>query len=239
MPRAKQNIAYKPSAFDKAEMRYLGLDPSHPEDVRFWLRERKKLLARAYEETTDVRGAPRKSATLRPHNPGRPSRSFMKACTPKVARTRARDPKAVCASQYRKLSLSQKRAWENPIRVGSRVTLVHVRNWKTGRPVTGVFTVVKQFSDGEIQVRNSGGTTYRIPPTHVRMAKNALTPGGNVKLHAVTYKERKKGDGRPELYEHVFGEEGGKKPRLAFDGRDLDIKRAGSRYTVKDGWIHD
>jgi len=234
----RKNIAYRPSAFDKAEMRYLGLDPEHPADVRFWLRERKKLLARAYEEATDVRTPARRPATLRPRNPGRPSRAFMKACTPKVARTRARDPRAVCASQYRKLAPTQKRAWENPIRVGSRVTLVHVRNWRTGRQVTGVFTVVKRYPSGEIEVKNSAGTRYQIPDTHVRLAKNALTPGGNVELHAVTYKEKKKGDDRPELYEHVFGEEGGRKPRLAFDGRDLDIKRAGSRYTVKDGWIH-
>jgi hypothetical protein len=110
-------------------------------------------------------------------------------------------------------------------RVGDRVTL----NVKPAMP--GVFTIMAS-SGGRVVARRSDGLTINAPATAVRSARNPWP----VELHSVVYKERKPGDGRPHLYEHEFGEGGGPKPRLAWDGRKLKIQ--GGRATVRKGWIH-
>ena len=115
--------------------------------------------------------------------------------------------------------------------VGSRVTL-NVRPKQEG-----VFTVTKviphtQWGIPYLRVRRSDGLVMQVPVTAVRSAKNG------VELYAVTYREQKKGDRKPHLYEHVFAEGGGARPVLDYDGRDLQIQRGRSNYFVKDGWIH-
>ena len=108
-----------------------------------------------------------------------------------------------------------------------------------GAPVTlnlrpaqrGVFKVTKVLPGGRLHVRRSDGLVINVPASAVRPAGNPWP----VELHSVTYRERKRGDGRPELYEHEFE---GRKPRLSVRGGNLNIRRAGSRYRVRDGWIH-
>jgi hypothetical protein len=68
--------------------------------------------------------------------------------------------------------------------------------------------------------------------------------GDEAELHSLTYKERKRGESRAELFEHQFGEDGGPKPKLAVDKRgDLKIKRGRGRnrsaYRVRDSWIEN
>lgn len=180
-------------------------------------------------------------------NPRRPTRQFMQRYETAVSRTRVQDPAAVCAAAWQRMTLAQRKAWvarevkrnsipglapvrrESAIRVGSRVTV-------QGFP--GVFTVMRVLQNGRLHARRSDGAKVNAPLSGVRAARNPMEPTSahGVELHAVTYKEQKRGDKSPKLYEHEF--EGRAKPRLRYDGRDLKIKRAGSRYTVKDGWIH-
>lgn len=58
------------------------------------------------------------------------------------------------------------------------------------------------------------------------------------KLEAVTY-STKKGDEGLVHYEHAFGEEGGKKPRLALDPGTDRLHIVGGDYTVEDRGIVD
>jgi hypothetical protein len=195
---SRNAYGYKLSAYDKAEMRQLGLDPSNPSDIRHWLAMRKKMLSQFSQETT-IRGT---------HKPKtRPNR------------TRA-------------------------MGIGSRVTVSGQIRMSRGRPIAGVFTIIDRLPSGHWVIKASDGLKMAILPQYIRSAKNSLEPGGSVELHSVIYKDRKSDDKKPELYEHEFGERGGKKPRLQFDGRNLKIKRAGAKYSVKkdgsgDSWIHD
>lgn len=63
----------------------------------------------------------------------------------------------------------------------------------------------------------------------------ALTEIG--RLEAVTYSTTKGGE--RAWWEHHFGEEGGKKPRLAFDPRTEDLHIVGGDYRVEDRGIVD
>lgn len=58
------------------------------------------------------------------------------------------------------------------------------------------------------------------------------------RLEAVEYFTNKKGDG-PSIYRHAFGEEGGKKPRLAVDTKTSTLHIVGGDYTVEDRGIVD
>lgn len=122
-------------------------------------------------------------------------------------------------------SLPSERRRASGLALGERVTV----NLKPA--VAGVFAVSKILRGGRYHVRRSDGLELNVPATALRSAANPWP----VELHSVTYRERKGGDGRAELYEHEFE---GTRPRLAFDGRNLKIARAGSRYTVRKGWIH-
>lgn len=214
---------FRLSAYDKAEMRQLGLSPDSIADIQKWLRHRHEMLKRLYEDTTQTNR--RKKARRANAKPGyghlEPKSKGYGARLPSVRAGKANAPRALS--------------------VGSRVTAVNVRN-ASGRVVNGVFSVTKVFPNGDRQVRNSGGLTYRLPTSNLRNARNALAPGRSVPVAAVTYIDKKKGDKKPVPYEHEF--EGSKKPRLHFDGRNLNMKRAGSRYSVQrdsagDYWIHD
>lgn len=181
--------------------------------------------------------------------PRRPTRQFMQRCEPKVARSRVQDPAAVCAAAWQRMNVSQKRAWiarevkrnsipgVAPVRV-NRAPSIRVGSRVTVSNFPGVFTVTRVLQNGRLHLRRSDGARVNAPMSGVRAAKNPMTPTNprGVELHAVTYKEQKRGDKSPKLYEHEF--EGRTKPKLAYDGRNLKIKRAGSRYSVKDGWIH-
>ena len=57
-------------------------------------------------------------------------------------------------------------------------------------------------------------------------------------LVAVEYSTNKKGDG-PSVYHHSFGEEGGRKPRLAVDPESRDLHIVGGSYTVEERGIVD
>ena len=58
------------------------------------------------------------------------------------------------------------------------------------------------------------------------------------RLEAVEYSTTKKGDG-PSTYHHKFGEEGGRKPRLAVDPATRDLHIVGGDYTVRREGIRD
>jgi hypothetical protein len=55
------------------------------------------------------------------------------------------------------------------------------------------------------------------------------------RLEAITY-STKKGKTRAH-WEHAFGEEGGKRPRLAMDARNRRLHVVGGDYTVEDRGI--
>lgn len=57
-------------------------------------------------------------------------------------------------------------------------------------------------------------------------------------LEAVVY-STKKGDEGLQHYEHQFGEEGGRKPRLAMDPASERLHVVGGDYTVEDRGIVD
>ena len=82
---------------------------------------------------------------------------------------------------------------------------------------------------------------WGIPPKRVRKVKTSPrphTPAELGTLEAVTYATEKRGDG-PSLYEHQFGEEGGRKPRLAVDVDTNRLHIVGGDYTVEDRGIVD
>lgn len=58
------------------------------------------------------------------------------------------------------------------------------------------------------------------------------------KLEGVIYSTKKKGDGF-QHYEHLFGEEGGRKPMLAVDPSTGRLHIVGGDYTVEDRGIVD
>lgn len=58
------------------------------------------------------------------------------------------------------------------------------------------------------------------------------------RLDAVEYSTTKRGDG-PSTYRHKFGEEGGKRPRLAVDPQTRDLHIVGGDYSVKREGIVD
>jgi hypothetical protein len=72
---------------------------------------------------------------------------------------------------------------------------------------------------------------------HVRTrASRALAELG--RLESITYSTNKRGDG-PSDYVHTFGEEGGRKPRLAVDAETRDLVIVGGDYTVEPRGIVD
>jgi len=58
------------------------------------------------------------------------------------------------------------------------------------------------------------------------------------RLDVVEYSTTKKGDG-PSTYRHKFGEEGGKRPRLAVDPKTRDLHIVGGSYAVEREGIVD
>jgi len=58
------------------------------------------------------------------------------------------------------------------------------------------------------------------------------------RLEAIEYATTKKGDG-PSVYRHKFGEEGGRKPRLAVDPETRDLHIVGGDYNVEPRGIVD
>lgn len=72
-----------------------------------------------------------------------------------------------------------------------------------------------------------------VRPPHVGAA---LTDLGQ--LEAVEYSTNKKGDG-PSNYRHEFGEEGGRRPRLAVDPESRDLHIVGGSYRVERRGIVD
>lgn len=54
-------------------------------------------------------------------------------------------------------------------------------------------------------------------------------------LREVTYRTRKRGDGGTADYTHTFGEEGGRRPKLAYNDGGLLV--VGGDYLIKDGGI--
>lgn len=73
-------------------------------------------------------------------------------------------------------------------------------------------------------------TRHRAP------APRALAELG--RLEAVEYFTNKRGDG-PSIYRHQFGEEGGRKPRLAVDPETDRLHIIGGDYSVEDRGIVD
>jgi hypothetical protein len=57
-------------------------------------------------------------------------------------------------------------------------------------------------------------------------------------LEAVEYSTNKKGDGE-SIYRHEFGEEGGRRPRLAVDPDTRDLHIVGGSYQVERRGIVD
>jgi hypothetical protein len=57
-------------------------------------------------------------------------------------------------------------------------------------------------------------------------------------LESIEYSTHKRGDG-PSSYTHDFGEEGGRKPRLAVDPKTRDLHIVGGGYTVEPRGIVD
>ncbi len=74
------------------------------------------------------------------------------------------------------------------------------------------------------------------------MVKRKTSPLGTGvklgKLHSVTYLA-KKGNEPPTLWEHEFGEEGGKQPDLVMDVDSKRLHIVGGDYTVEDVGIVD
>lgn len=64
----------------------------------------------------------------------------------------------------------------------------------------------------------------------------ALTELG--RLDAIEYTTNKRGDG-PSTYRHEFGEDGGRKPRLAVDPASRDLAIVGGAYKVERKGIVD
>ena len=80
----------------------------------------------------------------------------------------------------------------------------------------------------------------REPSRNVRVGVSPL-PDKLVelgRLEAVTYSTRKGRDGLAH-YEHQFGEDGGRKPRLAMDARSKRLHVVGGSYRVEDRGIVD
>lgn len=74
-------------------------------------------------------------------------------------------------------------------------------------------------------------TAVRVP--HVGAALAELG-----QLVAVEYSTNKRGDGL-SVYRHEFGEEGGRKPRLAVDPQTRDLHIVGGSYRVERRGIVD
>jgi hypothetical protein len=80
------------------------------------------------------------------------------------------------------------------------------------------------------------GRPSRKSSAHQVRAPRALAELG--RLEAVEYFTHKRGDG-PSIYRHQFGEEGGKKPRLAVDVETDRLHIIGGDYSVEDRGIVD
>ncbi len=79
------------------------------------------------------------------------------------------------------------------------------------------------------------------PAKSSRRVKVPKTPRTLVdlgRLDAVEYSTSKKGDG-PSTYRHKFGEEGGRRPRLAVDVESQRLHVVGGDYTVEPRGIVD
>ncbi len=78
---------------------------------------------------------------------------------------------------------------------------------------------------------------------HKRVARVKVPPAPRTlvelgRLDAIEYATTKKGDG-PSVYRHKFGEEGGRRPRLAVDVRNNRLHVVGGDYTVEPRGIVD
>ena len=72
----------------------------------------------------------------------------------------------------------------------------------------------------------------------VKVAKQPRTLVELGRLDAIEYATTKKGDG-PSVYRHKFGEEGGRRPRLAVDVDNKRLHVVGGDYTVEPRGIVD
>jgi hypothetical protein len=80
------------------------------------------------------------------------------------------------------------------------------------------------------------GRPARKSSGHQVQAPRALAEIG--RLEAVEYFTNKRGDG-PSVYRHQFGEDGGRKPRLAVDVETDRLHIIGGDYSVEDQGIVD
>jgi len=81
-----------------------------------------------------------------------------------------------------------------------------------------------------------GHEAKRAIPVKVPKTPRTLVQLG--RLEAVEYSTNKKGDG-PSVYRHKFGEEGGRRPRLAVDVESRRLHVVGGDYTVEERGIVD
>lgn len=85
------------------------------------------------------------------------------------------------------------------------------------------------------------GFHWGIPAKKAVAARVSPEPAELVelgRLEAVTYSTKKGAEGL-QHYEHMFGEEGGKRPRLAVDPDTNRLHIVGGSYTVEDRGIVD
>jgi hypothetical protein len=81
-----------------------------------------------------------------------------------------------------------------------------------------------------------GHEAKRSIPVKVPKTPRTLVQLG--RLEAVEYTTNKKGDG-PSTYRHKFGEEGGRRPRLAVDIESRRLHVVGGDYTIEPRGIVD
>ncbi len=84
------------------------------------------------------------------------------------------------------------------------------------------------------------GFHWGVEPKKVKTARASKAPEVGMqlgKLHAITYEANKAGE--VALYEHEFGEEGGKQPDLIADVDNNKLHIIGGDYTITDDGIRD
>jgi hypothetical protein len=85
------------------------------------------------------------------------------------------------------------------------------------------------------------GFHWGIPAKRAIKVKTSPVPAELVelgRLEAVTYSTKKGNEGL-QHWEHAFGEDGGKKPALAFDPQTNRLHIVGGSYKVEDRGIVD
>lgn len=144
-------------------------------------------------------------------NPKRPPKRWFDACLASVeARKYARDPAAVCAAAW----------WRRPLEQRMRIVRAMERGTRRDRRTAVAIAKAEQRRADKGAPKPKGGRERRTNPRE---------------LVSLVYLEQKPGDREPYEYEHEFE---GDLPELGMRGGNLQIKRAGSQYRTKKGWIH-